>query len=171
MLRGHGVEPISIRKPGVVIRDAEMGDFQRVKRYLEEFSALHIAKEPKLLNPKKNTYRENRDYYASALRNEDSRFLVAEVDGKVAGYIKLDFEVIPGTFRDNEILYVDSIYVGREFRRNGVAKSLLSSAEDIARGRGIKRVQMCVYAFNSGMQSLLRDMGYDSPYATWNKRV
>lgn len=153
------------------IRKARLQDFKFIRRQLVDFGAFHMKHEPELFSDKMVAQKEISDYYRSALRNNDSSLMVAEKHGTVAGFIKFDFETISDIFRDNTVLYVDCIYVDGRFRRNGIAKAMMNSVEEIAKAKKIGRIQLRVYAFNREMQSLLKSMDYRSPHATWDKVV
>ncbi len=153
----------------VTIRKARLQDFKFIRRQLVDFGAFHMRHEPELFSYKMVAQKEISDYYRSALRNNDSRLMVAEKHKTIAGFIKLDFETIPDIFRNNTVLYVDCIYVDGRFRRKGIARAMMNSAEEIAKAEKIGRIQLRVYAFNKEMQSLLKSMGYRSPHATWDK--
>lgn len=109
------------------------------------------------------------NYYSKAFKSKDSIVLVAEVDGQRAGFIRANIKQIPDFFKHNKILYLDDTYVVDEFRRRGVARTLTQKIEEIAKRRGIKRIQSRIYAYNLPMQTLRKSMGYHSPHATWDK--
>ncbi len=155
----------------MVIRNGKPKDLKEIRPHLIEASLLHIRQEPALFNLKKFTQRKMDKYYLDAIKSKTSRFFVAEVFGRIAGYIKVDFEAIPKIFKNNEILYMDDLYIVPEFRRMGIARSLLLEVEKLAKKKGLKRIQGRVYTFNSPMQNLMRSLGYDSPHATWDKML
>lgn len=77
---------------------------------------------------------------------------VAVVDGESAGYMVCRV--------DNEVVWVESIFVREEFRRSGVASALHSKAEEIAASYGDDTVYNYVHPNNHGMISFLRKRGY-----------
>ncbi len=153
----------------ITIRKGKIEDIARIKPCLIDSWVMHARHEPALLDEKRMMRSDIEEYYRKALRNKDCNFLVAEVDGQFAGFIRADIQRIASFFRNNRILYLDDVYVVRKFRREGVAKSLMLEIESIAKSRHIKRLQARVYAFNKPMQKLLKSMGYGTPHSTWDK--
>ncbi len=76
----------------------------------------------------------------------------AVVEGEYAGYVVCRVE--------NEVVWVESIFVREEFRRCGVASALHSKAEEIAASYGDDTVYNYVHPNNYRMISFLRKRGY-----------
>ena len=76
----------------------------------------------------------------------------AVVEGQYAGYVVCRIE--------NEVLWVESIFVREEFRRRGVASALHGKAEEIAASYGNDTVYNYVHPNNHRMISFLRKRGY-----------
>lgn len=76
----------------------------------------------------------------------------AMVDGEYAGYVVCRV--------DSEVVWVESIFVRKEYRRRGVASALHSKAEDIAAFYGDDTVYNYVHPNNHRMIELLRKRGY-----------
>ena len=76
----------------------------------------------------------------------------ALVDGQYAGYVVCRV--------DSEVVWVESIYVKKEYRRHGVATALHSKAEEIAASYGEDTVYNYVHPNNHRMIEFLRKRGY-----------
>lgn len=98
--------------------------------------------------PNSKAGREEMEEYLSA------KFPVyaALVDGKYAGYVVCRI--------DNEVVWVESIFVKEEYRRHGVATALHSKAEEIASSYGDDTVYNYVHPNNHRMIEFLRKRGY-----------
>jgi len=153
-------------KKGELIRRGNEKDILVIKPYLIESWVMHARHEPKLLDEKRMRESDIEKYYKDALKNKNSSFLIAEVNGEIAGFIRADVQKIPSFFKENKILYIDDVYVARKFRRRGIARSLVFVVENMAKRKNIKRLQARVYTFNKPMQNLLKSMGYTLPHAT-----
>ena len=92
--------------------------------------------------------REEMEEYLSA------RFPVfaALVDDEYAGYVVCRV--------DSEVVWVESIFVKEEYRRQGVAAALHSKAEEIAASYGEDTVYNYVHPNNHRMIEFLRKRGY-----------
>ncbi|MGI6173598.1 MAG: GNAT family N-acetyltransferase [Christensenellales bacterium] len=76
----------------------------------------------------------------------------AERDGRLAGYIVCKIQ--------DDLLWVEHIYVSVEYRRKGVASLLFEKAEEISRSMGEETVFNTVHPNNDGMIDFLRSKGY-----------
>ena len=76
----------------------------------------------------------------------------AMVDGAYAGYVVCRV--------DDGVVWVESIFVGEEYRRCGVASALHSKAEEIAASHGDSTVYNYVHPNNHRMIAFLRKRGY-----------
>ncbi|MBQ7898733.1 MAG: GNAT family N-acetyltransferase [Bacteroidales bacterium] len=97
--------------------------------------------------------------YVDAGREEMEEYLAAGfpvfaglVDGQYAGYVVCRV--------DNEVVWVESIFVKEEYRRHGVASALHSKAEEIAASYGEETVYNYVHPNNHRMIEFLRKRGY-----------
>ena len=76
----------------------------------------------------------------------------AIVDGEYAGYVVCRV--------DSEVVWVESIFVKDEYRRQGIASALHSKAEEIAAFYGDDTVYNYVHPNNHRMIAFLRKRGY-----------
>ena len=76
----------------------------------------------------------------------------AMVDGKYAGYVVCRV--------DCEVVWVESIFVKDEYRRQGIASALHSKAEEIAASYGEDTVYNYVHPNNHRMIEFLRKRGF-----------
>ena len=76
----------------------------------------------------------------------------AIVDGEYAGYVVCRV--------DSEVVWVESIFVKEEYRRQGVASALHNKAEEIAASYGEETVYNYVHPNNHRMIAFLRKRGY-----------
>jgi len=85
-------------------------------------------------------------------------YLVAEVDGRLAGYIR----VRPVTeLRENaHVLGVMGLAVAPGERRRGVATALLAAAEQLARTRGAHKLSLHVLSTNTAALGLYERLGF-----------
>jgi len=156
----------------VTIRKGQPKDIPLIKQCLIDSWVEHAKQEPGLLDEERMKASDVEGYYRECFDEPDKHFLfVAEADGKFAGFIRADIKEIPPFFKHPKILYLDDTYVLPEFRRKGIARSLLQRAEELAKEKGIKRLQARVYSFNVEIQKLLESMGYHTPHATWDKAI
>ncbi len=84
--------------------------------------------------------------------------LVAELDGGLAGYIRLK-PVTP--LRENaHVLGIVGLAVAPGARRRGVASALLAAAEQLARARGARKLSLRVFGTNATAARLYERLGF-----------
>lgn len=85
------------------------------------------------------------------LKSQYPVFIVEE-DGKVVGYLVCRIE--------DEVLWVEHLFVSRDYRRKGIASLLFQKAEEIAQSMGQETVFNYVHPNNDKMIEFLRSKGY-----------
>ncbi|WP_026561310.1 GNAT family N-acetyltransferase [Bacillus sp. J37] len=90
-------------------------------------------------------------------RNPEGSQLVALANGQVAGY--LGFHSPTPLNTNQHVLEID-IAVDRHFQGSGVGKSLLLSAENIFKEKGIKKLSLRVLETNSGAIRFYHKCGF-----------
>ena len=98
--------------------------------------------------PNIDTGREEMEEYLSA----GFPVFAAVINGQYAGYVVCRV--------DSEVVWVESIFVKEEYRRQGVASALHNKAEEIAASYGEDTVYNYVHPNNHRMIAFLRKRGY-----------
>lgn len=86
------------------------------------------------------------------------RALLAEVDGRVAGFAGL--RLSPGIFYAEPRAELTELYVEPEFRRRGVGRALVAEAERLARAAGATELFVLTGLDSTDAQALYRAMGF-----------
>ena len=92
------------------------------------------------------------------LRRESTVTLVVEKGGMLVGYITLIFGRFR-KFRGNA--YIASVSVSERYRGKGVGTRLLAKAEEYARKRGARRLELEVFSKNKGAYELYERLGWE----------
>ena len=91
-------------------------------------------------------------------RNPPEAFLVAELDGRVVGYIRLK---PPSRLPENaHVILVQGLAVHPDARRHGVASGLLAAAEETLRERGTRKLTLRVLGTNAAAIRLYERRGF-----------
>lgn len=103
-----------------------------------------------------------RDAFRDFLTDPNGLMLLAE-EAQPAGYLWAQFQTRPDgwTRFGLRLLYIQHMAVAPQFRRKGVGALLLSRAVDIARRKGIKRVELDVWSFNSEAKCFYAKHGFE----------
>lgn len=98
--------------------------------------------------PNMDAGREEMEEYLSA----GFPVFAAVINGQYAGYVVCRV--------DSEVVWVESIFIKEEYRRQGVASALHNKAEEIAASYGEETVYNYVHPNNHRMIAFLRKRGY-----------
>jgi GNAT superfamily N-acetyltransferase len=90
---------------------------------------------------------------------EFERALLAEVDGSTAGFACL--RIVPALADDYPHATLTELYVRPVWRRCGVGRRLLESAETYARSAGVEQLVLLTGLGNAEAQAFYRALGYD----------
>ena len=84
--------------------------------------------------------------------------LVAEIDGQIAGWIKI---VPPTPIASNaHVQQIQGLAVDPRCRRQGVGRGLIDAACELARSRGARRITLRVLGTNPGARRLYEAAGF-----------
>ena len=97
--------------------------------------------------------------YFSARRHQWVTF-VAEVDGRLVGFLELDQRTYAPGCRTSPVPFIDGWYVDREFRRRGVGRALVAAAEAWSRSAGHDEIASDVDLSNVEGKAAHRALGY-----------
>jgi ribosomal protein S18 acetylase RimI-like enzyme len=102
---------------------------------------------------------ENFDRLVAIVERREHLALVAEVDGKPAGFM-LTLDSLPDEVTGDDQAFVVYMAVERELRGAGIASALLERAEDEARKRGAPYMALMVTEENAAARALYERAGY-----------
>jgi ribosomal protein S18 acetylase RimI-like enzyme len=97
-------------------------------------------------------------FLQARLEEGDSTILVAVVDGQLAGFTQLypSFSSVSM----GQIWILNDLFVAEAYRGQGIAKQLMTAAENFARERGVIRVGLSTQVTNTSAQALYEARGY-----------
>jgi ribosomal protein S18 acetylase RimI-like enzyme len=120
----------------------------------DELAALDAATWSMLSSPA--PYDPDRRFFNDRTVPED--VLVATVDGRIAGYVKLSR--VTELVASDHVRMVSGLAVGPEHRRRGIGRALLDAAAEEARARGARRLTLRVLGPNAGARRLYESAGF-----------
>lgn len=103
---------------------------------------------------------DKKDIIARYKMYDNWNMLVAEEEGKIAGWIGLT--VKPASEKNVKCAYITEVMVHPAFRKTGVATQLMKKAEEKALEMGSSYTYAYVYESNNASRSLFGKMGYSS---------
>ena len=142
----------------VVIRKATVNDLNAIlelnKKLFEYETAFNIE-----FNPEWSYSDSGQAYFKKVIEGDNGFALVAEVSGKVVGYVAVSIYNL--SFRTkNPIAELDNVFIEEEFRRMGAGKKLIEKAKNLAREKGIKRIKVEAAVQNQKALAFYRSCGF-----------
>jgi len=97
---------------------------------------------------------------STELKNDNSEFYFAKLEGNVIGYLKLNFGVSQTELKDQKALEIERIYVLKEYHGKQVGQLLYQKAIDIAKEKQMKYVWLGVWEKNPRAISFYKKNGF-----------
>jgi GNAT superfamily N-acetyltransferase len=145
----------------LTIRPATAQDYDDLCEIIAEVDALHRKQCPHIFQRPPGPARE-RAYILDVLADENHGLFVAEIGGRVAGFLHLiayDTPPVP-ILVPRRLAMVDNLAVRRDLRRAGIGRALMGRAEAWAREQGAAELELNVFEFNAGAIAFYRSLGY-----------
>jgi ribosomal protein S18 acetylase RimI-like enzyme len=95
-------------------------------------------------------------------QKQSGQLLVAEVDGRVAGFVCVWMEPEPESYLTSlaQYAYISDLVVLPAYRRRALGRTLLAHAETFAVQQGARALRINVLARNAGAWALYRNAGF-----------
>lgn len=94
------------------------------------------------------------------LLNECSEFYFINLNEDITGYLKLNINEAQSEKMGNDSLEVERIYVRRKFHKQGLGKSLINKAIDIAREQNKEKIWLGVWEKNENAIAFYEKLGF-----------
>lgn len=106
-----------------------------------------------------------RDFLQERLQRDESAVLLAELDGRPAGFTQL--YPMFSSVRTARIWILNDLFVDENARRNGVAHALLDAAAQFAREQGAAGLMLETTRDNAPARALYRAAGWNEDASQW----
>ncbi len=103
---------------------------------------------------------------AREIRDPDMTTLLAEREGRMAGYSQLREAAPPDCVEGPGPLELWRFYVDQAWQGQGVAQALMAATLEAARERGAATMWLCVWEHNARAQAFYRKLGFTDRGAT-----
>jgi L-amino acid N-acyltransferase YncA len=141
-----------------VIRQARADDAEAILLLWQEMMAFHAAREPFFtISPQGpgNFLKWLRE----CMRKGGTRVVVAEAEGRLAGYCLAVLSCYPPVFMQSDYCEIYDLAVSDAYRRSGVGRALLQDIKAWSAQKGIKRIEARVALANELSTRFWRAMG------------
>ncbi len=143
-----------------MIRLGTSKDIARVNALRKQVNDLHVAGEPSVFKP--GFCKEMQDYLKEYIDSDQKLLLVYEEDGVIYGYAMLEEILKPETPYRYELHYLEvgELGVDESKKGKGYGKLLMQEVQNIARQKGLKRIELNMWTFNEGAYKFYEKLGY-----------
>lgn len=148
LVKGGGVEAREREAFRISVRKARDGDLRAIVKMSAGVEEIENYPGQKM----------KADDFRHFIGGVDAVMLVATVPQsrrpgeRVVGYVTI--------YRSENYFYLPYAVVEKRWRRRGIGNALLTEVERLAKKKKVEYILMSVYAYNSGVHTLLRARGY-----------
>lgn len=140
------------------IRSAQLNDTGRIAELYQQLFTEMATFQPDRWLPAEQT----REFIENAVTDEKFHLLVAEQDGRIAGFVIAQAQETPAysCIRPRRLGYVFDIVVDPTVRGQGTGKKLLSAVKAWSKAQGHTHLELSVLPENKGAMRLYEQEGY-----------
>lgn len=102
-------------------------------------------------------------YATGLLHRRDTLTLVAEVGGKLVGYLIATKQRKPPIYKHTRVAYLSDAYVKDSHRKKGILKRFVEELNEWSKREGITAIDVMLFKNNQMAQDIYHAMGFD-PY-------
>ncbi len=112
-----------------------------------------------------------KQYFKWLMKRDEEGFFVAEIDGKIAGFVAADSTWY--SFFDAEVGEIHEIVVLKEYKGKGIGKKLMEAAENYLKSKGYSIIELWVGEKNHVAKKFYEKLGYvaEEQYGIWIRMV
>jgi ribosomal protein S18 acetylase RimI-like enzyme len=146
----------------LIIREAAIEDHEGIAALFAEGDRAQAEALPHLFYVSDDAPSQSLTFLASILEDAGETIFVAEYENRLVGLVHCSAREtlkVPGV-NYYRYAYMDSLIVTEAFRHLGVAHALIGHVHQWAQARGLFKVELSVWEFNTHAISLYEELGY-----------
>jgi len=123
-------------------------DHEIIARLNNDVQDIHVSLYPEYFN--EYDYESISGFYKQIMTNPNFDFLVIKSDEQYLGYAWIEVREIQESvfMRANKFVFVHQFSISKEYRNKGFGSQLMNKIEEIARDKGINRIQLDYWSDN-----------------------
>jgi ribosomal protein S18 acetylase RimI-like enzyme len=153
-----------------MIRKIQEKDENDIRKFLNELHRFHAEGKSDIFDAV-DVFSD--EYWKMVLYNENVISAADIENGVLAGYIVCQIKIISGVtgMKDRKYMHIDDLFVGKEFRCQGIASQLIAYAEGEAKKAGCYSSELNVWSFNKEAYELYKRYGYTEQRTILEKKL
>ena len=154
----------------IIIRKAEIKDFNKVHRLIMQVHKLHVKERTDIY---KDVDPMNFEEFKNELSNSNNIYLVAQLENKIVGICFSQIKEISNNriMKDRKILNIGDICVDEKYQRNGIGKKLYNQIVQIAKEKNIHNVELMVWNFNKNAIKFYENLGMNVKNLKFEQKI
>ena len=154
----------------IIIRKAEIKDFNKVHRLIMQVHKLHVKERTDIY---KDVDPMNFEEFKNELSNSNNIYLVAQLENKIVGICFSQIKEILNNriMKDRKILNIGDICVDEKYQRNGIGKKLYNQIVQIAKEKNIHNVELMVWNFNKNAIKFYENLGMNVKNLKFEQKI
>ena len=146
-----------------MIREAKITDLARIANLSQIVQGIHADALPDWFKPPADSNLFV-SWFSEKFENSQSWIAVAEVFGKVVGYIYAQGEGKRDSwvFQDRKILLLHHIVVEPKYENQGIGQAMMDALTVEAKARGLGHFELEVWNFNGKAQNFFGKNGFET---------
>ncbi len=156
-------------EPSIVVRKAGPDDVEDLLVMIEKFYRFNEEFDP-AWSVKEETRDVAKEMASKYIEDPRSVVLVAQVDGKIIGFVRAEIRENP-ILENGRLGIIVELYVHPQYRRRGVAKRLVEEASKELALRGVSVVGAEFPAANSVARAFYENLGFRPYLSVYIKEV
>lgn len=147
---------------GLLIKQCGLEDIEKIK-YVGEKTFYETFSDQNTEEDMHNYLKENFSYeqIESEVKNDSSRFYIAESNTEVAAYMKINFDKAQTEVGHENTLEVQRIYALKEYQGKHIGKSLIEKAIELGKENNINYIWLGVWEHNLSAIKFYEKQGFE----------
>ena len=162
----------------ITTRTARLADVPTVTKLWDEFMK-HLENLAARENPRAklswtrrpSAFRNYGKWVRKHIRSSIGTVLIAEVDGKVAGYSLIYILTLPPAFQIHRLGHIAELFVKEQYRGLGVSSKLYKEATKWARRKRVQHLSLVVMKGNDIPHSIYEKWGFFDNFIEMRKKL
>ena len=154
----------------IIIRKAEISDFQGVHKLIMQVHKLHVNERNDI---DKDVDPMNFDEFKTELSNSNNIYLIAEFKNEIVGICFSQIKEISNNkiMKDRKILHIENICVDENHQKKGIGKKLYKQIVQLAKEKNIDNIELMVWGFNKNAINFYKNLGMNIKNLKFEQKI